>query len=139
MAASFPGAIKNFSTIVNGVTKLVASLFNSPYEEITAIETALGTNLSNTKLGSWTSGSPGYAAGTAYLAATDGFVSASAILTNGIVTGYTDAANPPTTIVAASSGDPSGNKTLGICFPVKTGHYWKVTSATTILWIPMGT
>lgn len=44
MAASFPGAIKSFSAIVNGVTKLVAALFNSPYDEITAIETELGTD-----------------------------------------------------------------------------------------------
>ncbi len=44
MAASFPGAIKNFSAIVNGVTKLVAALFNSPYDEVTAIETELGTD-----------------------------------------------------------------------------------------------
>jgi len=45
MAASFPGAIKNFSAVVNGVTKLVAALFNSPYDEITAIETELGTDV----------------------------------------------------------------------------------------------
>jgi hypothetical protein len=44
MAASFPGAIKSFSAVVNGVTKLVAALFNSPYDEITAIETELGTD-----------------------------------------------------------------------------------------------
>lgn len=44
MAASFPGAVKTFSAVVNGVTKLVAALFNSPYDEITAIETELGTD-----------------------------------------------------------------------------------------------
>lgn len=44
MAASYPGAIKSFSAIANGVTKLVAALFNSPYDEITAIETELGTD-----------------------------------------------------------------------------------------------
>lgn len=44
MAASYPAAVKTFSAIVNGVTKLVASLFNSPYDEITAIETELGTD-----------------------------------------------------------------------------------------------
>lgn len=44
MAASYPGAIKSFSAVVNGVTKLVAALFNSPYDEITAIETELGTD-----------------------------------------------------------------------------------------------
>lgn len=45
MAASYPGAIKTFSAVVNGVTKLVATLFNSPYEEITAIQTELGTDV----------------------------------------------------------------------------------------------
>lgn len=42
MAASFPNAQKTFSAVVNGVTKLVAALFNSPYDEITAIETFIG-------------------------------------------------------------------------------------------------
>ncbi len=40
--ASFPNAKKTFSQVVNGVTKLVAALFNSPYDEIEAIETFLG-------------------------------------------------------------------------------------------------
>lgn len=44
MAASYPSAVKNFSAVVNGVTKLVASLFNAGYDEITAIETELGTD-----------------------------------------------------------------------------------------------
>lgn len=48
MAASYPAAIKNFSAVVNGVTKLVAALFNSPYDEITAIETELGTDVAGT-------------------------------------------------------------------------------------------
>jgi len=42
MAATFPNAKKTFSAIVNGVTKLVASLFNTPYDEIEAIETFIG-------------------------------------------------------------------------------------------------
>ena len=42
--ASYPAAVKTFSAIVNGVTKLVAALFNSPNDEITAIETELGTD-----------------------------------------------------------------------------------------------
>jgi hypothetical protein len=48
MAASFPSGIKNFSVVVNGVTKLVAALFNSPYDEITAIETQLLGSLMGT-------------------------------------------------------------------------------------------
>uniref|UniRef100_A0A6H1ZEJ9 Uncharacterized protein n=1 Tax=viral metagenome TaxID=1070528 RepID=A0A6H1ZEJ9_9ZZZZ len=45
MAATYPGGVKNFSAVVNGVTKLVAALFNAPYEEITAIETAISVCL----------------------------------------------------------------------------------------------
>lgn len=42
MSASFPNARKTFSAVVNGVTKLVAALFNSPYDEISAIEDFVG-------------------------------------------------------------------------------------------------
>ncbi len=42
MAASFPNAKKTFSAVVNGVTKLVAALFNTPDDEIEAIETFIG-------------------------------------------------------------------------------------------------
>ncbi len=42
MAASFPASKKTFSQVVNGVTKLVALLFNSNYDETEAIETLLG-------------------------------------------------------------------------------------------------
>ena len=42
MAATFPNAKKTFSQIVNGVTKLVASLFNVDYDETEAIETFIG-------------------------------------------------------------------------------------------------
>lgn len=48
MAASYPGAIKSFSAVTNGVTKLVAALFTAPYEEVTAIETELGTDVAGT-------------------------------------------------------------------------------------------
>jgi hypothetical protein len=41
MAASFPTSKKTFSQVVNGVTKLVAALFNPAYDEIEAIETRL--------------------------------------------------------------------------------------------------
>jgi len=43
MAASFPNAKKTFTQAVNGVTKLVAALFNQPYDEIEAIETFIGS------------------------------------------------------------------------------------------------
>lgn len=51
MAASFPNAKKTFSAVVNGVTKLVAALFNTAYDEIEAMETfvgAMGATQANT-------------------------------------------------------------------------------------------
>jgi hypothetical protein len=39
--ASWPTSVKSFSPVVNGVTKLVAALFNVAYDEIEAIETSL--------------------------------------------------------------------------------------------------
>ncbi|MFA5095929.1 MAG: hypothetical protein WC478_01155 [Candidatus Omnitrophota bacterium] len=51
MSASFSNAKKTFSAVVNGVTKLVAALFNTGYDEIEAIETmlgAMGSTLANT-------------------------------------------------------------------------------------------
>jgi hypothetical protein len=39
--ASWPTSVKSFSPVVNGVTKLVAALFNVAYDEIEAIETNL--------------------------------------------------------------------------------------------------
>lgn len=42
MSASFPNAKKTFSQVVNGVTKLVAALFNLNYDETEAIETLIG-------------------------------------------------------------------------------------------------
>jgi hypothetical protein len=42
MSASFINTKKTFSQVVNGVTKLVAALFNASYDEIEAIETFIG-------------------------------------------------------------------------------------------------
>ena len=41
MAASYPTSVKSFSPTVNGITKFVAALFNTAYEEITATQTSL--------------------------------------------------------------------------------------------------
>lgn len=43
MSVSWPTAKKTFAQVVNGVTKLVASLFNSAYDEIEAMQTYLGS------------------------------------------------------------------------------------------------
>lgn len=45
--ASFPTSIKSFTDLTDNVSALEATQMNQAYEEIEAIETALGTNLSN--------------------------------------------------------------------------------------------
>ncbi len=145
MAASFPGAIKNFSAIVNGVTKLVAALFNSPYDEITAIETELGTSPkgsyadvkarldATTTLGAWVDKSSSYGA---QQATTDGFVIAYGT-GSGSIYGYTDVNADPTTVRQRDNDDTAQS----IMFPVKKNDYWKVTTAgpaLAVYWIPLG-
>jgi len=44
MPASYPSAIKTFTTLVDGVDDVLAAHQNDPNAEITAIETELGTN-----------------------------------------------------------------------------------------------
>jgi len=44
MAASWPSAKKTFSQVVNGITKLVALLFNTNYDETEAIQTFIGAS-----------------------------------------------------------------------------------------------
>jgi len=44
MPASYPSAIKTFTTLVDGVDDVLASHQNDPNAEITAVETELGTN-----------------------------------------------------------------------------------------------
>jgi hypothetical protein len=75
---------------------------------------------------------------TVYLAATDGFVIA--ITPNGAtqVFGYTDGSNPPTTIRAVNYTNGAA-PICSITMPVRKGDYWKVTGATTVYWIALGT
>jgi hypothetical protein len=44
LTASYPGAIKTFSEVTDGVTEMTSTDINPPYAEITAIETELGTD-----------------------------------------------------------------------------------------------
>lgn len=44
MSASWPAAKKTFSQVVNGVTKLVALLFNANYDETEALQTFIGAS-----------------------------------------------------------------------------------------------
>ncbi len=160
MAASYPGAIKTFSSVVNGVTKLVAALFNSPYDEVTAVETELGTDVAgsatdlktrlavslnddgtlNPPLGTWVDKSASYGA---QQATTDGFVVAYLTPSQnyGALTGYTDVNIDPTTIRAVIDSIAQGFYG-SIMFPVKKSDYWKIVAAnvTTIAvyWIPLG-
>ena len=138
MAASFPGAVKNFSAIVNGVTKLVAALFNAPYDEITAIETALGANMSNVRFGAWVDKSASFAA---QQAATDGFVVAykSGNDTTDVY-GYTDVNADPTTVRAhLYAYYPEASWAQTFTMPVKKNDYWKIVgNPTAVYWIPMG-
>ena len=133
MAASFPTAVKNFSAVVNGVTKLVASLFNSPYDEITAIETALGANMSNIRMGAWVDKSSSYGA---QQAATDGFVVV--WLVSSLASGFTDGNADPTTKRCAAEATNGNSFTM----PVKKNDYWKVVLDSgltiTVYWIPLG-
>ena len=158
MAASFPGAVKSFSAVVNGVTKLVAALFNSPYDEITAIETELGTDpagsLSDVKtrlavflnndgtpknmLGAWVDKSGGYGA---QQAATDGFVIGfgTPLTEVASIKGYTDANADPTALRWHQGYIAS---TMCLFMPVKKSDYWKVTinnlTLSSLYWIPSG-
>lgn len=89
-------------------------------------------------LGTWASKN----VDTAYLAATDGFVTAVMTNTGYSIIGYTDDSNPPTTErVAARSSADAGEP--GFTMPVKKGDYYEIVennaSATQdIYWIPLG-
>ena len=84
-------------------------------------------------LGTWSSA----ANNTSYLAATDGFVCAWSNTGNGTVKGFTNSSNPPTTQRTGNFGD-AGAYNHGITMPVKKGDYWKVTEASTVYWLPLG-
>ena len=78
-----------------------------------------------------------------YQAATDGFVTAYAAEggnSNSHLRGYTDSANPPTTLRVDEC--PYGGSNYHITFPVRKNDYWKVVSINnsgkTIYWLPVG-
>jgi hypothetical protein len=48
LTASYPGAIKTFNEVTDGVTEMTSTDINPPYAEITAIETELGTDPAGT-------------------------------------------------------------------------------------------
>lgn len=84
------------------------------------------------------------AGGTAYLAATDGFVTAYtyASINGAIVHGYTDANADPTGTLVAYNKVFSNTSAAYICFPVKKGNYWQVNysggnDSNVTGWIPL--
>lgn len=48
LTASYPGTIKSFTEVTDGVTEMTSTDINPPYAEITAIETELGINPAGT-------------------------------------------------------------------------------------------
>lgn len=116
--------------IVNGDTYIPASRITDVRAFITN-----STPVISGIFGSWTARSNN----TVYLAATDGFVCAgSTAVYGGMCSGYTDGSNPPTTL-RAQNQDGSTANTMWINMPVRKGDYWKVTGASTVYWMPMGT
>jgi len=88
-------------------------------------------------LGSWLS----RVQDTVYLAATDGFVTGyvNTVVEGSYIKGYTDSSNPPTTLRQWWAGGWY-NSQGSVSFPVKSGHYWKVStnkSNAVVFWIPL--
>jgi len=73
---------------------------------------------------------------TVYEAATDGFAIALVSSSANDILGYTDSSNPPTTLRVTQS--TAGTENQSATMPVKKGHFWKFTGATTVYWLPIG-
>lgn len=75
---------------------------------------------------------------TSYLAEADGFVCAIPASASSLdIKLLTDINDPPVTIRQRQyiESGPSARQ-LSVSGPVKKGHYWKVTGADTVFWIP---
>lgn len=105
---------------------VIADFTNSQHNHEDAASGGLSTSL-----GAWVSRS----FGTAYQAATDGFVVAHLVGATDEMRGLTDGSNPPTTIRCKSEATEGS-----ITMPVKAGDWWKVTKsagAGAVFWIPL--
>ena len=84
----------------------------------------------------------GYLNNTNYLAATDGFVTATSTdAAANSIDGYTNTGTPAVTSRAHSAWNlGGGSEHLGVTFPVKKGDYWRVDVAdpATIMWLSTG-
>ena len=160
MAAEYPGAVKNFLQLEDGVDTVLAQHPNERGDEITAIETELGTDVAGSTsdlktrlavslnnngtvknlLGSWVDKSASYGA---QQAATDGFVVGYFTGDDGSnVKAYTDINADPTTLRFWIDMGGSNINGMNFMLPVKKGDYWKlvVTVTTiTVYWIPLAT
>jgi len=73
---------------------------------------------------------------TIYQAATDGFVLARCNDLGDVIEGYTDGANPPTTL-RPKAGRGGNTQWETFTMPVRKNDYWKTVNADNIWWIPL--
>jgi len=102
----------------------------------TGSSTAAGAWNNIGKFGSWTT----KVGNTTYQAETDGFV-IGYLGQNGIIYGYTDSSNPPTTKRWGQTPQDGYSTTSSIFMLVRKGDYWKVTTSVgsvTLFWISLG-
>lgn len=114
-------AVFNADTDVNANITVVGS-----GDFASGLATQNGLDVSGTVqiLGAWDASS--YVSSTAYEALSDMIIVAygtAATYTSRVITGFSDASNPPTTIVAKMAGDLG---TATVTFPVRKGDYFQV-------------
>ncbi len=139
-STTFTVTISASSSAPNGVTyyKRLGSFYNDGSSNILNDESLTNDDdYYALQMGDWVSKSND----TSYLATTDGFATGYNNDSSGnYFHGYTDAANPPTTVrVKGGSNGDTGNFP-GIMMPVKKGDYYKVTGTggtPVIFWIPL--
>lgn len=119
-------------TVVNGLPGITLDKIKDVRSFITSVAIPAGNILGvwESKLNS-----------TIYQAATDGRVHAySALAAHAQVIGYTDGSTPPTTVrtrnyIQLGASNPCY---ANLAMDVRKGDYWKVTGASVVWWIPIG-
>ena len=130
------------SSLMVGFNSTIPTLFVGPSSGVgTTGNVGIGTSSPEATLevkgtvkmfGSWAS----KINSTVYKAASDGFVCVINTALNTYVRGYTDGNNPPVTMRAWESTWYAAYASF--MMPVRKGDYWRVTGATTVYWIPLG-
>lgn len=119
-----------------------AGIANKKY--VDTKEAALVTQATASIFGAWTnqdSDSNTLLKDAVYKATSDGFVIFYTTSNNGVIKGYTDGSNPPTTQRTHEASYISLQGANGM-MPVRKDDYWKVTDSAgtpTIYWLPIGT